>query len=283
MAVKNRRTLELKMGKLGVALFVSGMSVALLAAFLFGVLVGEHLDAWPERYSGGLVDLVRDRMSGLALAEQKEKTASPDEKIVKKGADPAGNDDFNLTFYDVLGDKKNHGRDSGAALFPEDGNNTVDAVPVAAAGSGLPAAGEAVVLSSGKIPPAVSQKPSVHPPVQDAGKPVLPSRMTGSTTEKPSGTAPSPASARSDNKMKQTGFHVQAAAFADIKQAEKMVARLKKIGFAASVVPHDIPNKGRWFRVIVDNFEDRNKAELAVSRIAGKVKGVKCIIRQNKG
>jgi cell division septation protein DedD len=283
MAVKNRRALELKMGKLGVALFVSGMSAALLAAFLFGVLVGEHLDAWPERYSGGLADLVRDRMSGLALAEQKEKTASPDEKMAPKGADPAGKDDFNLTFYDVLGDKKNHGMDSGAELFPENGNNTVGAVPVAAAGSGLPVAGVAVALPSGKNPPAASQKPAAHPPVRDAVTPVLPSRMTGSTTEKPSETVPSPASASSDNKVKQNGFHVQAAAFTDIKQAEKMVARLKKIGFAASIVPRDIPNKGRWFRVIVGGFEDRNKAELAVSRIAGKIKGVKCIIRQHQG
>jgi cell division septation protein DedD len=278
MAVKNRRTLELKIGKLGFVLLVGGMSTLLFGMFLFGVFVGEHLDAWPERYSGGLVDLVRDRLSGLALQDQWQKTERSDETAAKSsGAD--GDDAFDLTFYSVLGDvgKAGVGGAEGATGKTSRNRDEVSA----AVGSGLPAAG--VVAASAAAGVAVSgvSHAGQPPSIPDAAKPGS-SAQHNPADVRVSGAQAPPILSATDKTLKKPVYQVQAGAYADVKQAEKMVAKLKKIGFAATVVPRDIPNKGRWFRVVVGGFEDRKKAELAVSRIAEKMKGVKCIIRQNK-
>ncbi len=54
MAAKNRRMFELRLGKLGLILFIGGMSLLLFSMFLLGVVVGKHMEAYPERYSSGL-------------------------------------------------------------------------------------------------------------------------------------------------------------------------------------------------------------------------------------
>ena len=55
--------------------------------------------------------------------------------------------------------------------------------------------------------------------------------------------------------------------------------RLKPLGFAPRVVMKELPGKGKWFRVIISGFDDRDKAKAAADQIAGKVQGVKCVIR----
>jgi len=55
MAAKNTHRFELRMGKLGLALFILGMSALLFAVFLFGVNVGKNIDTYPINcpfYSG---------------------------------------------------------------------------------------------------------------------------------------------------------------------------------------------------------------------------------------
>ena len=43
----------------------------------------------------------------------------------------------------------------------------------------------------------------------------------------------------------------------------------------------DLPGKGRWFRVIVGGFENREKAKAAADQITEKIRGVKCVIRSS--
>jgi len=46
---KNTRSFELKMGKSGLVLFLLGMGLFLFISFLLGVVVGRHLDTYPEK------------------------------------------------------------------------------------------------------------------------------------------------------------------------------------------------------------------------------------------
>jgi hypothetical protein len=94
MALKNRRMFELRLGKAGLTLFIIGMSFLLFSGFLIGVVVGKHMDAYPEPYAFGMMGLIRDRLIA----------ASP--KAVKKDAGDVDEETFNLTFYDTLGGKK---------------------------------------------------------------------------------------------------------------------------------------------------------------------------------
>lgn len=272
MVTKNRRTLELKLGKLGLILFVSGMSLLLFSTFLLGMLVGKHLDAYPERYSDGLVNLVRDRLPGLALAPQK-KGASPS---VEQGADgdhASGDEAFDLTFYKVLGDKKSSKGTVGNDSL--NGEKTTASAAKNQSLSGEAAAGDV----ARKVAPA-NPGPVSSVAVREADKPVLPGQKKFS--EAPAA-PPLPGAADAEKAVKKGNFQVQVAAYRDVSQAQKMEKRLKLLGFATMIVPKDIPDKGKWFRVIAGDFEDRQKAESAVARITQKIKGVQCIIRHNKG
>src|SRR5574340_1746 len=94
MASKNRRIFELRLGKLGLLLFICGMSLLLFSSFLIGIVVGKHMEAYPERYSSGLTELIRDR---LLMART---------KAGEKGAQEVKEEKFGLTFYETLsGDK----------------------------------------------------------------------------------------------------------------------------------------------------------------------------------
>jgi cell division protein FtsN len=68
------------------------------------------------------------------------------------------------------------------------------------------------------------------------------------------------------------------AAYQESRKAEQMMEKLGPLGFASRVVMKDLPGKGRWFRVIVDGFENREKAKAASHQIAGKIRGIKCVI-----
>ena len=52
-----------------------------------------------------------------------------------------------------------------------------------------------------------------------------------------------------------------------------MVQKFETLGFSPQVVMKELPGKGRWFRVIVGGFENREKAQEAADKLAGKVRG----------
>jgi hypothetical protein len=54
MATKNLRQFEFKLGKLGVVLFIMGLSILVFTAFLLGVQVGRNIDTYPELISRGI-------------------------------------------------------------------------------------------------------------------------------------------------------------------------------------------------------------------------------------
>jgi cell division protein FtsN len=276
MAAKNRRTFELTLGKLGLILFIGGISLLLFSMFLLGILVGKHMEAYPERYSAGMAEMVYDRL--FASAPQGGRVPP----LVESGAksEPAGGEEsFGLTFYDTLAGKKGGtptGKTVGAAkdMPPETfsppaaltGKPSMPAPSAASAGgtignTDLPVPGRE---GDGKKTNPLPEKKAA----MESGAKV--------SAAMPAGTAPE------GRTIPEKGrFEIQVAAYQESRKAEQMMEKLSPLGFTSRVVMKELPGKGTWFRVIIGGFENREKAKAASDQIAGKIRGVKCVIRSS--
>ena len=261
MATKNRHAFELKLGKLGITLFISAMSLLMFGMFLLGIVVGKHLDAYPERYSGGLVGMARERFSWLL--PQKEEPPRPG---LGAGSDNAAQEEtFDLTFYKTLGEKQDKNQAAGDRVTKEHQVNTGAIVP------------ETSVI------PETKDKNRINGSQSDLSKG---GRAAGAVSEQAEPQRPvseTPKSLADAGAAAQEGvFEVQAAAYRDAKQAEKIMNDLKQLGFTPRIVPKDIPKKGKWFRVIAGDFASRKEADVASLKITRKIAGIECIIRYHK-
>ena len=102
MAAKNTHRFELRMGKLGLARFILGMSALLFAVFLFGVNLGKNIDTYPDKIARFIPDTLRSRMGWPSGSM--EPMVSPKEE--KKQETAESDKDVDLTFYDTLSKKK---------------------------------------------------------------------------------------------------------------------------------------------------------------------------------
>jgi cell division septation protein DedD len=274
MAAKNRHMFELRLGKLGLILFVGGMSLLLFSMFFLGIVVGKHMEAYPERFSPGAAELIRDRL--FASAPQMGK-AAPSMEAGKRDVPAGGEESFGLTFYETLGGKKG-GAPAGKAVdaAKDQPPETSAPIPVPTGKPALPepsagSAGGAV----GNMAPPVAGGDGKNPNPLPERKPAADSG-SGIPVAIPYGVA-----AGGEGIPGEGRFEIQVAAYRDRPKAEQTIEKLKPLGFAFRVVMKDLPGKGRWFRVIVGGFENREKAKATADRIAGKVRGVKCVIRSS--
>jgi len=276
MAAKNRHMFELRLGKLGLILFVGGMSLLLFSMFFLGIVVGKHMEAYPEMFSPGVAELIRDRL--FASAPQTGK-ADPSTEAGKRDVPAGGEESFGLTFYETLGGKK------GGAQAAKTAGAVKDQPPETSAPITVP-----------------TEKPALPEPsagsaggaVGDTDLPVLGREGDGKRTnplpEKKAAmesgakvSAAMPAGIPTDGRAtpEEERFEIQVAAYQDSRKAEQMMEKLSPLGFTSRVVMKELPGKGTWFRVIVGGFENQEKAKAAVDRIDGKVRGVKCVIRSS--
>jgi cell division septation protein DedD len=257
MALKNRRIFELRLGKLGLVLFISGMSLLLFSFFLIGVVVGKHMEAYPERYSSGLTELIRDRLA----------TAQP--KVGEKETQDVREEKFGLTFYETLrGDK------GAAALGSRNGEakNKNSEIP---AGKIAPPANVPETELPAAIPTTPADKSGLKKQTPSAERPAGETRMQKPPVSPVPRTPKEKAAAQAD-----TGrFEIQAAAYREKRQAEQLVKKLKDLGFSPHVMMKDLPGKGIWFRVIVAGFESKEKAKEIAGQMAGQIRGLNWLIR----
>lgn len=240
--MKNRRVFELRLGKVGLTLFISGMSLLLFSVFLLGIVIGKQMEAYPERYSSGIPELIRDSL--MAAVSRQGKNAPPAVNQEKQADQTSGGTDFGLTFYDTLGGKK-----GGAVTGAQAGSSkhrSSEETPSSATVTGA-AKRETVLPGSGGD--AGAKK--LTPPAEEAGPPG------------------------------RGSFEVQLAAYRERPQAEELTKKFAGSGFTPRVVMKDLPGKGRWFRVIVGGFESRQTAQDAADQMTGKVRGLKCVIRSS--
>jgi cell division septation protein DedD len=272
MAAKNRRIFELRLGKLGLILFIGGMSLLLFSMFLLGIFVGKQMEAYPEKFSFGLEGMIRERLLGSTPPTGKTALSA---EAGKRDVPAGGEENVGLTFYDTLGRKK------GGAGSGKTGAAMKDQPPEKSASS--PALTEKPAIPEPSSAPVAGVVGNAAPPVagRDGKKPIpLPEKKpavdsgSGIPAAVPAGVAPGGEGIPGEGR-----FEIQVAAYQDRPKAEQMIRKLKLLGFAPRVVMKEIPGKGTWFRVIVGGFEDREKAKGAADQIAGKIRGVKCVIR----
>jgi cell division protein FtsN len=232
MASKNRRMFELRLGKLGLVLFVGVMSVLLCSMFLLGIFVGKQIEAYPERFSPGVVAFLQANL----LPSRSEKVVPLMETVRREPAAAAEE----APPAELPGGKKEEAPAPGAAS-PKDQPEPL-------------------------VPQAV---PAVKPP---AAGPVV-GAAAGAAGTAQAGTADGQGSPA------EGLFEVQVAAYQEQRKAEQMMGKLKPLGFAPRTVEKELPGKGVWYRVVIGGFETREKAKAAADSIAGKLRGVKCVIR----
>ncbi len=93
---------ELRLGKLGLAAFVIGISCLIFAAFQFGIMIGKDMDAYPEKAAEGLPAFIKQKIIKTPI-EKNSATAQTEKKTETVGDNKA---EMDLTFYDTLAGKK---------------------------------------------------------------------------------------------------------------------------------------------------------------------------------
>ena len=100
MISKGTDQFEFRLGKLGLAIFIIGVSCLLFGAFQFGIMVGKDMDAYPEKAVEGLPAYIKQKIiknpEAVTAVQKEAKTGTPQNEKAE----------MDLTFYDTLAGKK---------------------------------------------------------------------------------------------------------------------------------------------------------------------------------
>lgn len=263
MAAKNIHRFEFRMGRLGLSLFILGMSGLLFAVFLFGVDVGKNIDTYPGRIASYIPDRIRDR-AGWATGGTKP---LPSPKEEKKPESAGADRDLDLTFYDTLAKKQG---DAGRLIVEPPREKRIEAE------------------KAGEVPPqaAKPKAPAVPAPDAKPKKPdALPQAPVALNQQKAAPVTPVPAPAASQKKETapvHEKFLIQLVAYQQKSKADELAGKLKSLGYAPKVEVTNLPEKGKWFRVIMNGFQSREDAQKTADKISRSVKGLNCVVRPSE-
>jgi len=273
MAIKNIRSFEFKLGKLGLILLIAGMGGLVFVAFVLGINVGKEIDTYPDKIVRGIPRLIAE---GVAHVFPKGKSDGD-----SKGQDKASLD---LTFYDTLTKKGNADRE----LIGQEkkGETSIPAVIVAPAPPAAPAAPAPATPHANLLPPAPGTQsmpaaPGTRsmpptPAVRDAPmKTTVAGPAVTTAKAKTGGTEATPPVAGA-----AANFSIQIVSYDNRVKADQLQKKLRGMGYKAEISEMDISGKGKWYRVMVNNYQTRKDAEKAADNIKKNVKGLNCIVRQ---
>jgi len=68
MEIRRPKKFELRLGKVGFVLFTFGVSCLLLIAFVLGVMVGKNIETYPEKITGAIPGLVREKIAAVPVS-----------------------------------------------------------------------------------------------------------------------------------------------------------------------------------------------------------------------
>jgi len=74
-------------------------------------------------------------------------------------------------------------------------------------------------------------------------------------------------------------YSIQVVSYDDRVKANQLQKKLRGMGYKAEISEMDISGKGKWYRVMVNNYQNRKDAEKAADNIKKNVKGLNCIVR----
>jgi cell division protein FtsN len=228
------------LGRIGLILFLLGMSGLLFGVFLLGVTLGKNIDTYPEKIARFLPDKIKAHI-GLSPDVTEPVVAARDDKKQDMPEEP--DRDLNLTFYDTLGKRK------------------TDAKGMAPDGMIPKKASPEKVQDQFPQPPPAPVTPVIQPK-SAAPSPVV--QKAAPVKEKP---------------VQQEKFLVQVVSYQDKGKADTLAKKISASGYPARTEAMELPGKGKWFRVVMGAFSDRPEAQKAIDSVSRKNKGLNCVIR----
>lgn len=242
MQPRKGKDFELRLGKLGLTVFVLGMSLALLVVFAFGVKVGKDIDSYPARIVG-----IIPGFQGKVLGGPEGREKKPE------GAEEKGS--FKLGFYDSLAGKK--------ADSPDDIQQP-PAPPPAPAQAPKPEApaGAAQPAPAGNVAPVVPQGAAKADP-----KPESAPRKA----EQPKTEAPKPEKGK---------YFIQIAALKSEAKAKELKAKLVKLGYAPKLETVNSKTKGKVYRIRIMGFATQQDASKVMGKLEKQVPNAKCLVHK---
>ncbi len=241
MTSKNTKTFEFRLGKTALILFVMGMSCLVFIAFVGGVLVGKHIDAYPQKIA---------REIPAKIAGGAGKTPAP-ATVPGAPAKPA-------VQAPAAQEEKAAPRPAPVSPIAE-APDTKGQAPAQSAGAGK--VSPAATSAAEKAVPPEQKKAAEEPAVKKT----------------PSERAPSAAEAAPPNGKGK--YLLQVASYREKEKAEQVAGRLGAMGYVPRVVATDLREKGIWYRVQVGGFATREEARRASEAIAAKMGGVRSAVK----
>lgn len=74
-------------------------------------------------------------------------------------------------------------------------------------------------------------------------------------------------------------FQVQVVSYREKGKAKALVEKISDLGFSARFEATKIPDKGKWYRVWMGEFQSRREAQIAIDSVSQKIRGLNCVIR----
>lgn len=244
MLPRKGKDFELKLGKLGLTVFVLGMSLALLGVFAFGVKVGKDIDSYPAKIVGIIPGLQGKVLGGTE--NQDKKTEAAGEK---------GN--FKLGFYESLSGKKADSPDDMHEPPPpplKDGAVPESTVP----GAAQPRApGTNAAQASPQSAAKPGAKPEAAPRKAEEPKP--------------------PEARKSESGGK---YFIQVAALNSEAKAKELKAKLGKLGYSPRLETVNKKGKGKVYRIRMMGYATEQEAAKIMAKLEKQVPGTKCLIHK---
>jgi len=117
---------EFRLGKLGLVLFIIGISFLLFLSFVTGVMVGVNMEGNPEQISQGIPGIIKQKIGKATPGEAVEAEKGAGEDGKKAGAAEKG--EFKLTFFDTLSKGKGAPSDSSQQKTKQEESRREEAV-----------------------------------------------------------------------------------------------------------------------------------------------------------
>ena len=250
MASSNEKNFELKIGKTGIVIVITGMTALLCASFLFGIDVGKNIDTYP-----GKITSIPQRALALVWRPAKMQIVQsvPEENI-------------NLNYHNALTSKKGLS-DMEPPVEKQTSATSVPNLEEAQKGKfNIETNNQPVVTDEKKVEKEATQTIEEIITQEDVKKEKKETKV--SPIEK-------------DNAKNKTAsrFIVQVAALKEKSKAGEINKKISAMGYHTEIVKAEIKGKGTMFRVIASGFDDQAKAQKIAGVIAQKT-GTKCIVKK---
>jgi cell division septation protein DedD len=73
-------------------------------------------------------------------------------------------------------------------------------------------------------------------------------------------------------------YQIQVGSFKEKEKADQLCKKLTGLGFSPRITEMQVPKKGKWMRLTLEGFENREDAQKAAELVARTVKGLNCVV-----